>query len=531
MANTKSRAENTLLNSTAGIAAKVINIAAGLLMRAVFILTLGKEYLGVKSLFTSVLTMLSFAELGMSGAIAFAMYKPVSTADNRRVGALLNFYKTAYRIVSLTVLVLGLSLIPFMSIIVPPDKVSPDIYKDIVLIYTLYVVDAAISYLLIYKSMLFTAHQQQRYVSGVQSIFSLIRVTVECITLFLFKNFFVYLILGIIITRTQNWVVSRTADKRFPEIKQYMKERLPKEERSRLLGDIRAKMIYKISNALMRGSDNIIISAVFGSTWVAYVENYTAVTSRITKVVNQFYNSATPSIGNLAVMSDEEKQYKTFRTLQFIAFWVCCFTSVSFATMLNPFVSLWLGKDFVMPAYFVVVIVFQYYIGSMIYPVTSFRDSNGLFKQGRYRPAIMALLNIGLSLALALYFRNSSVLLGITGVKLATSVAQLLTLQWYDPMLIYRRVFKKKLSDYFRRWGGYFITAAVCTAGTWLLASLISFPNQYLNFALKGILCLIIPNSVIVLLYGKTDECKDFLLIMKRLVGKLTKKKKKAAVK
>lgn len=525
--NKNSRAKNTLMNTAAGVAAKVINIGAGLVMRWVFIYTLGEEYLGVKGLFTSVLTMLSFAELGLSGAIAYAMYKPVAEEDNRRLAALLNFYKTAYRVVALMVMGLGLALLPFMSIIVPPDKVSPEIYRQIYLIYILYVANSAVSYLLIYKTTLLTAHQEHRYVSRVQSVFSIIRVVLECVTLFIFRNFIVYLVLGILITRTQNWVTSRYAEKRYPEVMQYKDERLTKPEKKKLLRDVSAKMMYKVSNSLMNGCDNVVISSVFGSTMVGYVDNYTMVTKRVNNLVNQFYNSASPSIGNLAAQSDSERQYGTFRMLHFTAFWACCFAATSFVALLNPFVALWLGDKFKLSWLFVLVVTFQFYINSMIHPVSAFRDSNGLFVQGRFRPVIMAVLNIGLSLAFALYYKDTDVQMGIIGVKAATSIAQILTMQWFDPWLIFKRVFNVSLTKYFKRWFLYFGITVGCSALTWFACSLIPEMNKYLSFGIRMCLCLLIPNAAVILIFRRTAEFRQLMQTLARVVKK--KKKKKAA--
>ncbi|MBE6754127.1 MAG: hypothetical protein E7559_07255 [Ruminococcaceae bacterium] len=531
MQNTKStntRARNTFLNTVAGVTAKLVNIAAGLVMRWVFIYTLGEEYLGVKGLFTSVLTMLSFAELGLSGAITYAMYKPVAEGNNQRIAALLNFYKTAYRMVAASVMVLGLALLPFMHIIVPPDKVSPEIYRQIYLIYILYVANTAISYLLIYKTTLLTAHQEHRYVSRVQTIFSVIRVTVECITLFIFKNFIVYLVLGILITRGQNWVTSRYAEKRYPELKEHSDAQLTAEEKKKLLRDVGAKMLYKVSNALMHGCDNVIISAVFGSTMVGYVDNYTMVTKRVNNLVNQFYNSASPSIGNLAAQSDSQRQYSTFRMLHFTAFWVCCFAATSFITLLNPFIGLWLGDSFQLSALFVLVVTFQFYINSMIHPVSAFRDTNGLFVQGRFRPVVMACINIGLSILFALHFRDTDVQMGIIGVKAATSIAQILTMQWFDPMLVFKRVFKVSLLKYYRNWFIFFFLTAGSCALTWYISTFINFGSTFLTFGTKMLLCLIIPNTIVVLFYHRTEEFRQLMATLKRIYKKKRGKKKAA---
>jgi hypothetical protein len=47
-----------------GVSGQVISTVMGLILRTVFIFTLGIEYLGVEGLFSSILIMLSLANMG-----------------------------------------------------------------------------------------------------------------------------------------------------------------------------------------------------------------------------------------------------------------------------------------------------------------------------------------------------------------------------------------------------------------------------------------------------------------------------------
>lgn len=497
-------------------------------MRVVFLRTLGIEYTGVSGLFTDVLLILSFAELGISGAIAYSLYKPIAEKNTARVAALMNFYKSAYRIVAAVVMVGGLCFIPFLGFVV---KDVPDIKENIILLYVLYVINSAVSYLFIYKSTLFTANQEHHFVSWIQIAISVIRSVVECILLFFFRNFLVYLIFGILITCLQNVLISIFADKRYPELKTKSREKLSKEDRKYIFKDVRALMIYKICNSLLFGCDSVIISSVIGTGWVGYLSNYTLVTSKISNLTNQFYSSCTPSIGNLAA-TDNDRQYSTFKVLQFTAFWFTTFCAVSFVVMLNPFVELVFGPQYVCSMVLVIVLSTHYYMTSLIQPVTSFRDANGLFVQGKYRPVFMCIINIGLSIVLALVWGRSDAQWGVIGVKIATIVSQLCTLQWFDPYLIYKNIFKKSLFKYFKKTLLYFTTAAVIAAATWGLGHLIETvfsPGTYVIFAIKLLLCIIVPNVSIFLLFRKTPEFAGFMETLKNIFAK--KKAKKAAAK
>ena len=102
------RSQNAVRNMRMGLISKIVNMLLPFLVRAVFIRTLGAEYLGVNGLFSSVLSVLSLAELGFGSAIVFNMYKAIAEDDEAAINALLYFYRKVYRCVGAIILGLGL---------------------------------------------------------------------------------------------------------------------------------------------------------------------------------------------------------------------------------------------------------------------------------------------------------------------------------------------------------------------------------------------------------------------------------------
>jgi len=533
----KSRVVNVAMNTTAGIASRVIGLTTNFIMRTVFIHTLGIAYMGVSSLFTDLLTMLSFAELGISSAITYALYKPMAQGDKQKIAMLMNFYRSAYRKVALAVLVCGLALLPVLKFIVPIDKIDSSntalqeqIYGQLYLIYILYVINASVSYLLIYKAALLTAKQEDRYSSYIQIAFYLVRMAVECVILFSFRKlpycFIIYLVVNIILTRLQNYLVAVIADRRNPGLNEYKNEKLPEEEQKKLFKNIGALMIYKIATVINTSMDSIVISALFGSIWVGFVSNYRMVISNIQKFLTQFYNSVTASAGNLAAQSGrEDKQYRSFKTLFFLSFWMLNFCSTSFTVLLNPFVELWLGKEYCKSMLLVVVLVLAAYFTGVIYPISTFRTSNGLFVQGKMRPVAMLVINIVLSIVLALWLGSYGAEWGIVGIKLATIISSLVTLQWYDPWIVYKKIFKRPVSSYFRQFVIYFVLTVGCVALTYFLGTLVPTDMDLIpRFVILCLLCMVVPNVAVVIMFWKTEEFQHICKILRNMLSKLRKK-------
>ena len=85
--------KNAIRTMSFGVVNKVIMIVLPFIVRTIMIKELGLEYVGIGSLFTSILQVLSLTELGFGSAMVFNMYKPIAENDTEKICKLLNFYK------------------------------------------------------------------------------------------------------------------------------------------------------------------------------------------------------------------------------------------------------------------------------------------------------------------------------------------------------------------------------------------------------------------------------------------------------
>ena len=81
----RSRTEYSLINMFTGMLGYAVNMIVGFLCRIVFVRTLSEEYLGISGLFTNILSVLSLAELGISSAIIYALYKPIAEKNEKKM--------------------------------------------------------------------------------------------------------------------------------------------------------------------------------------------------------------------------------------------------------------------------------------------------------------------------------------------------------------------------------------------------------------------------------------------------------------
>ena len=108
------RTRYTLINMLVNIGGQFFTMLLSFINRMVFVHCLSAAYLGVSGLFTDVLSILNFAELGIGTAMVFSMYEPAARDDEQKLARLMNLYKWMYRAVAASVLLFGLVLLPFL---------------------------------------------------------------------------------------------------------------------------------------------------------------------------------------------------------------------------------------------------------------------------------------------------------------------------------------------------------------------------------------------------------------------------------
>lgn len=531
--NTESRSKNSIKNATSEVLVRLMIAGSKFLLRTVFIYTLGIQYNGIAGLFNDILFVFSLAELGIHRAISFALYKPLALNDEDTVARIMKFYKRVYRIIALVIFLAGLCLIPFLKFLV---KGVDDVTEPIWLIFILFVIQSASSYLFIYKATLLEANQQKRLVSYINIVANIIQVICESIILIVFKEYLLYLLFSITSTILKNVVISYVAQRQFPILKKKVVGPLTKEEKKQISSDIGATAIYNVSDVIVHTTDTIVTAAFFPTTIVGILSNYRLIINTINTMISQVSASTVPSIGNLAVSATKEKMKELHGNISFLMFIIGNFVCASLMTLMNPFIEdIWLNDSrylFIMPT--VIVILFNLYLCIMQYPNTAFRNSNGLFVQGRLRPAIMAVLNIVFSIALAVLFSRSSADLpdaaqwGVFGILLATPLARVFTETWFDPYIVHKYVFELPMKKYILTRLFYFLIAcASCTAtyfGAQWIIDMLSVSNVYVGFLLRILCALVIPNAILLIIFAHTKVFKESVSMV---LGAVLKKRNK----
>lgn len=503
------RKENTVRNIYWGMINRVLSLVFPFIIRTIIIKKLGSEYLGLGSLYTSILQVLSLSELGISSAITYSMYKPVAENDYEKVKALLSFYKTIYRKIGIIILSLGICLLPFLRHLINGDT-NVDI--NIYVLYILYLLNASISYLLFaYKSSVLVATQRNDIESKLTGLVNIGMYLLQILILYLIPNYYIYYAMTPLSAIALNIIRSYIVDKKYP---QYIgSAKLNDDEIKEIWSKVKSLIIYKIGGIVSNSADNIIISSFLGLTVLAIYNNYYYIVSALFSILVIYYESMKSGIGNSLVLDSKEKNEDTFNTLMLLQGWIVGWCAICLMCLFQPFMQIWVGKELMFATPVVFLFALYFYVWKIQDIVHTFKEALGFWEKDRFRPLISSVFNLSLNLA-------TVKVLGIYGVIISTILSELLiTLPW-APRILYRQYFEKSPKEFYFKLLKYLVITILVGGFTYYCCSLIRFDNIWLILIVRVVFCIFIPNIIYILLLRRQKEFLKTIEWLKSIVKK-----------
>lgn len=497
------RKKSSIKNMLGSMISNITTIIVGLISQAIFIKILGSEYLGINGLFTNIISMLGIVELGIGNAIIYNLYKPLANNEKERIKSLMNFYKKSYRIIAIIVCIIGLVIIPVLPFII--DSVSVDI--NVTFVYLLFLVDVVFSYFLSYKRSILYADQRNYIINLVHIGYTIIMNLLQLIILYLTKNYYLYLIIKIVMRLIENIAISYIANKKYSYIKERNIQKLDKNIENDIFVKVKALFFHKIGSFVVLGTDNIIISKFLGLVSVGLYSNYYLIINAVQTVFGQMIQATTASVGNLLVTESREKCFDVFKKIRFLNFWIATFSSISVLVIMDSFITIWIGKKFILSHFTLIVLVINLYQKLMRNSYASFKEAAGIFYEDRYVPLIESFLNIVFSIVLCLKF-------GLAGVFIGTIVSGLALWCYSYPKYVYKNLFNRSYLSYIKETISYIILFTVVAIITYSISLLISFESIYIEFISNVLISIFIPNILLLLAFCKRDCFKYYYNII-----------------
>ena len=505
------RSKNAARNVFWGIFSKLLRLLAQFVIRVILVKSLGEAYLGLDSLFVSVISMLSLAELGIGTALVFNMYKAIAEDDDEKICVLMLFYKKCYRIIGFAVLGIGLVLLPFI-----PKLVGSDL-PDGINVYLLYCINLAgvlsTYFLFAYRNCLIDAFQRSDVSSKTELFAGIVQYGSQIILLTALKNYYVYLSVVPCVKILQNVLTAIVVGKKYPQFRPYGE--LSAEFKKQIFTKVRALVTYKIGNVVSNSVDNIVISAALGLVVLAKYGNYYYVITTLFTLLQIYYNAITAGIGNSVVVNSVEDNYKNFKTLLLMQTFICGFCTACLMSLYQDFITLWMGKDMLFDMSVVVCLAAYFYCWKIQDVVNIYKDALGMWEKDKWRPLISASVNLCLNIA-------SVKFIGLYGIIGSTIFCSLFIDMPWGAKVLFKDYFKKESGGYFLKIALFSVFNAAACALCFFVCGFIPQSDvkiyAVLIFIGKGAICFAVYSVLFIAAFFKTAEFKNVIGKIKNLI-------------
>lgn len=397
-------------NSIASLALQVINIIMNFLIRKLLIQYIGVEWLGINATLASLLSAFSLAELGINSVICFYLYAPIRDSDNVEINHVINIYRVLYKCIGaifLTASVLSMFFVPY---ILTGVAITYEVY----IVYIIMIITSVSSYFLSYRRVLLDADQKQ-YVAKKNDIFwGLLCGIVQIALLIQFKNYVLFLSVGILKTVGSNLYIYRKCGRLYPFLNI---QKCNMGELVKTVKKMKDAFFIQIASYVYTGTDNLIISMFVNTVQVGYLSNYAMVSNTVKIIVRSVMYPLTPIIGNI-VCKDSASSGSVFRLYTLAAYAIAGMSCIPLFVLAQDFVCSVFGEGYLLGGMIPILLAGDIMLDVIQIPCCGLIKGMGLFRHENRACVAGALTNIIVSLLLVQRY-------GIAGVLGGTVVSQL----------------------------------------------------------------------------------------------------------
>lgn len=461
MPATESRVKKTLLNARVNLIFYFLTLILSFFSRKIFLDCLGAGFIGLTGTLQNLLGFLNLAELGIGSAIGYVLYKPIFDHDQQKINEIISVMGYLYRWIGLVILVGGIILSCFLPLIFPASGTGFS-YSLIYFAFYAFLASSLIGYFINYRQNLLGADQRNYVVTGYFQTTNIIKTLIQMAVAYYTKSYFAWVAIelsfGIIYSLILNWKINQTYPwlkanikagkslfKSYPEVMKYTRQ----------------LFVHQISTFAQFQISPFLVYVFVSLQTVAYYGNYTMIIDKASVFVSHLFGSANAGVGNLIAEGNRPKALSVFWEImasRFLFGGVIIFGILKF---LIPFITLWLGPQYILSDTVLYLLVFNFFI-SVTRGCDAFLFGYGLFYD-TWAPVAETLIYIVTALIGGHFW-------GLPGVILGNSLSLLLIVGIWKPAFLFRKGFETPIRRY---WFGFFKMLLILAVSLYVVDKLI----------------------------------------------------------
>lgn len=371
------RIHKSLLNAEVNLVFYFLSLFLAFFSRKIFLDCLSAEFIGLTGTLNNILGYLNLAELGISGSVGYLLYKPLQQNNREEINELLSVFGFLYNQIGYIIGGAGIVVSIFFPLIFHESTLCLNI-----IYFSFYSIlcSSLIGYFINYREILLSADQKNYLVAVYFQSAGIAKTIIQIFLAYTYKNLYLWVAVEFIFGLIGCIVLNKKIDKEYPWLKtNKYKGRFLLKKYDGIIKYTKQIFIHNIKNFLLHKSDELFIFIFVSLKMVAYYGNYIMITTKIGQLFSSVLGSMEASVGNLVAEGNKSNIIKVFWELTTIRHFIAGILCFSIYHFIEPFIVLWLGKEYILSHSILILLVLSIYIGTSRGSVDMFNATHGLF--------------------------------------------------------------------------------------------------------------------------------------------------------
>lgn len=459
-----SRVRRAWLNARVNFIFYFLTLLANFIARKIFLEYLGDDFVGLTGTLLNILGYLNIAELGVSSAIAFNLYKPIKERNRDKINEIISLLGYYYRNIGILVGGVGIIVSAFLYFIFKDSTFQQ--YGVIYFAFYSFLISSLLGYFFNYRQLLLVADQRNYVVSSLFQSSNIIKAGVQIFVSIYWHNLYAWIAIELIFSLGYCLLLNVRIKKIYPWLRGSCKEgkRISKSY-PEILKSTKQVFIHKIKDFLLSQSDQLFVFIFVSLKMVAFYGNYVLVVTKVMQLFNQLLEGVVAGIGNLLAEKNLEKMLKVFWELMAVRYFIAGLVCYTIYYSLDPFICLWVGEEYLLGNSVLILLVINLFIFISRGTVDNFNFAFGHFSDV-WAAWVELFINVGVTVVGGYFW-------GIPGILLGKTLSMIPIIIFWKPFYLFKEGFNISYIKYWK--------------GTVLYYASLAFTILFCNYLLKAI--------------------------------------------
>ena len=434
------RVHKSILNAEVNLVFYFLTLFLAFFSRKIFLNCLGADFIGLTGTLGNILGYLNLAELGITASVGYFLFKPLQLNNRKKIQDILSLLGYLYNWIGYIILAGGILVSLFFPFFFSKAEIDLGV---IYFAYFSFLGSSLIGYFINYRQILLTADQKNYLVAIYFQSANIFKIILQIFLAYTYKNLYIWVgiefLFGIIGCIILNWKIN----KEYPWLNvdksrgKYLLREYPE-----VISKTKQVFLHKIKDFVLVKSDELFIFLFVSLKMVAYYGNYMIIISKLISLFSAITGSVGASVGNLVAEGNKESMMKVFWEFTTIQHTIAAILSFSLYSFIEPFISHWLGHEYIMDRRILILLIIYIYITNSRTSVDSFNYAHGLYADV-WSAWTELFINVSITIIGGLKW-------GIIGILLGKIASLLTIVVLWKPYYLFTSGFKESVSIYWK---------------------------------------------------------------------------------